>query len=263
MCNFVSEIFPSIHWCPFPNGMQLGSFQRSITFPYWRHQPKDFHRLSFSLQRRLIGSRLVSWTWESLFLLFPSVSATGRHENCFKETNCSHLISIGIHWPSCCGRRAEELLSEGGFISHLLMSVCEVRFSCLPQRLYTSRISCWRMSGISRLIRLMRAPCLFVCVCVKLADQHKANIRYSNPWIPWQSDDYMHTIWREKCSTGTAIKASFCIFSVCDGCAGCDWYLVPSMQAVDGSVRHLVWMISTEVSRLPFVLASSGSAVFK
>jgi hypothetical protein len=100
------------------------------------------------------------------FLLLPSVSATGRHENCFKETNCSHLISIGIHWPSCCGRRAEELLSEGGFISHLLLSVCEVRFSCLPQRLYTSRISCWRVSGISRLIRLMRAPCLFVCVCV-------------------------------------------------------------------------------------------------
>ena len=100
------------------------------------------------------------------FLLLPSVSATGRHENCFKETNCSHLISIGIHWPSCCGRRAEELLSEGGFISHLLLSVCEVRFSCLPQRLYASRISCWRMSGISRLIRLMRAPCLFVCMCV-------------------------------------------------------------------------------------------------
>lgn len=31
------------------------------------------------------------------------------------------------------------------------------------------------------------------------------------------------------------------------------------MQAVNGSVRHLVWMISTEVSHLPFVLASSGS----
>ena len=133
------------------------------------------------------------------------------------------------------------------------------RLICFPSNLHVTGFSSWRITSMIHSYLV----CVCVCVCVKLADQHKANIRYSNPWIPWQSDDYMHTIWSEKCSTGTAIKASFCIFSVCDGCAGCDWYLVPSMQAVNGSVRHLVWMISTEVSRLPFVLASSGSAVFK
>ena len=176
------------------------------------------------------------------------------------------LASIGIHWPSCCGGRAEELISEGGSISHLLLSVCEVRFSCLPQRLHTSRISCIFMLMNVRNIQIndIDACLMFVCVCVWTL---RANIRDSNPWIPWQSDNSMHMIWRGKCTSGTATKASFYLFSVCDGYAGSNWYLVPSMQAVNGSVRHLVWMISTEVSRLQFVLASSGNtspfAVFK
>lgn len=95
MCNFVSEIFPSIHWCPFPNGMQLGSFQRSITFPYWRRQPKDFDRLSFSLQRRLIGSRLVSWTWESLFSAPSNCFCNWQTRELFQGNK---LLTFDIHW---------------------------------------------------------------------------------------------------------------------------------------------------------------------
>ena len=86
--------------------------------------PKTKSKYTVSLQKwRLIGSRLVFWT------LGPWCSAF-RHSVTIMKLRTFRILQFAS-WLI-----AKELISASGFISHLLLSVCEVWLVVLPESAY-------------------------------------------------------------------------------------------------------------------------------